>query len=113
LTCYHNGRTQIEGLRAGCWGEYLDLRRRKVIGVSRKFHSGELHNLFSLPSVIRFIKRKRARWIGIVMCIEEIRNAYRILVRKPEGHGSLGRYSHKWEDETKLNGTEIGFKDVN
>jgi hypothetical protein len=47
------------------------------------------------------------------MCIEEIRNGHRILVGKPEGQVSLGRYRHKWDDNTKLNGMEIGFKDVN
>jgi hypothetical protein len=29
LAWCHKGRTQIEGLRAGCCGEYLDLRRMK------------------------------------------------------------------------------------
>lgn len=47
------------------------------------------------------------------MCLEEIRNGYRILVGKPEGQVSLGRYRHKQEDNTKLNYMEVGFKDVN
>jgi hypothetical protein len=28
----------------------------------------------------------------------EVRNAYKILVEKPEGKKSLGRPSHRWED---------------
>lgn len=49
----------------------------------------------------------------VVMCIEDIRNGYRILVGKTEGQVSLGRYRHKWEDNTKLNGMEMGSKNVN
>jgi hypothetical protein len=30
------------------------------------------------------------------------RNAYRILVGKPEGKRPLGRPRHKWEDNTKM-----------
>jgi hypothetical protein len=30
--------------------------------------------------------------------MREIRNAYRILVEKPEGKGPLGRPRHRWED---------------
>jgi hypothetical protein len=31
-----------------------------------------------------------------------IQNAYNILVRKPEGKKPLGRPSHRWEDNIKL-----------
>jgi hypothetical protein len=30
---------------------------------------------------------------------DEMKNAYRILVGKPEGKRSLGRYKHRWEIE--------------
>jgi hypothetical protein len=32
----------------------------------RKLHNEELHNLFSLPSIIRIIKLRRMRWVGHV-----------------------------------------------
>jgi hypothetical protein len=38
-------------------------------------------------------KSRRMRWARHVACIEEKRNAYRVLVRKPEGMRPLGRYS--------------------
>jgi hypothetical protein len=46
----------------------------------------ELHNLYSLPSIIRMTKSKM-RWAGHVACMGRKRNAYRAraLVRKPEG----------------------------
>jgi hypothetical protein len=31
------------------------------------------------------IKLRRMRWMGHVACMVEIRNAHKILVRKPEG----------------------------
>jgi hypothetical protein len=53
--------------------------------------------------------------MGVAICTEEIRNAYRILVGKPKGQVSLWRNRHKFEDKTtsKLNGMEIGFRGVN
>jgi hypothetical protein len=34
-------------------------------------------------------------WAGHVSCIEETRNAYKILVGKPEGKRSLGRLGRR------------------
>jgi hypothetical protein len=39
----------------------------------------------------------------------EKRNAYRILVGKPEGMRPLGRARHRWEDNIKMNVREIGW----
>jgi len=36
------------------------------------------------------------------------KNAYKILVRKPEKKRPLGRHKHKWEDNTKINIKERG-----
>jgi hypothetical protein len=48
-------------------------------------HNDELHNLYSSPSIIRMIKSRRLRWAGHVARMGKKRNAYRILVGKPEG----------------------------
>jgi hypothetical protein len=39
----------------------------------------------------------------------EKRNAYRILVGKPEGKRQLGRPRHRWENNIKMNFREIGW----
>jgi hypothetical protein len=39
--------------------------------------------------------------------IEEKRNAYRILVGKPEGNRTLGRPTRKWMDNIKMDLREI------
>jgi hypothetical protein len=58
----------------------------------RKLHNEELRDFYSSPSIIRIIKSRRMRWAGHVAPMgEEKKNAYRLLVGKPEGKRPLGR----------------------
>jgi hypothetical protein len=66
------------------------LKRDEVTGGWRKPHIEELRDLYSSPSVIRMIKSRRMRWAGHVARMGEKRNAYRLLVGKPEGKRPLG-----------------------
>jgi hypothetical protein len=59
-------------------------KRDEVTGGWRKLHNEKLHHLYSSPSIIRMINSRRMRWTGYVACIGEKRNAYRVLVGKPE-----------------------------
>jgi hypothetical protein len=47
------------------------------------------------------------RWAGNVVLMGEMRNAYKILVRKAERKRPLGRYRRGWEDDIKMNVKEI------
>jgi hypothetical protein len=60
-------------------------KRDEVTGEWRKLHNKELHDLYSSPSIIRIIKLRRMTWAGHVARMGEKRNAYRLLVGKPEG----------------------------
>jgi hypothetical protein len=42
----------------------------------------------------------------------EIRNAYKILIRKCEGRRPLCRHRHRWEDNIKVNVRKIGFESM-
>jgi len=42
----------------------------------------------------------------------EMRNAYKILVAKPEGNRTLRRPKHIWEDNIKMDIKEIGYESV-
>jgi hypothetical protein len=76
--------------------------RDKVTGEWRKLHSGELHNLYTSPDIIRQIKSRRMRWAGHVARMGERRNVYRVLVGKPEVKRLLGRPRRRWEDGIKM-----------
>jgi hypothetical protein len=56
-----------------------------VKGEWRKLHNKELRDLYSSPSIISMIKSRRMRWGSHVARVEEKRNAYRLLVGRPEG----------------------------
>jgi hypothetical protein len=77
-------------------------RRDEVTGGRRKLHNEVLHILYSSPSIIRMIKSRRMRWAGHVARMGEKRNAYRILVGKPEGKRPLGRPRRSWVDNIKM-----------
>jgi hypothetical protein len=72
----------------------LGPKRDEVTGKWRKLHNEELRDLYSSPSIIRIIK-PRMRWVGHVARMGEKRNAYRLLVGKPEGKRPLGRQRHR------------------
>jgi hypothetical protein len=87
----------------------LGLKKDEVVGGWRKLHNEELHNLCCSPSIIRIIKSRRMRWAGQVARMVEKRNAYRILVGKPEGKIPLGRPRRRWGDNIKMDLREIGW----
>jgi hypothetical protein len=53
------------------------------------------------------MKSRRMRWAGHIARMEEKRNAYRLLVGKPEGKRPLGRPRHKWVDNIRMDLVEL------
>jgi hypothetical protein len=88
------------------------LKRDEVTGEWRKLHNEELHDLYSSQSIIRIIKARRMRWAGHVARMGEKRNAYRLLVGKPEEKRPLGRLRRRWVDNIKIYLLEIGWDSV-
>jgi hypothetical protein len=84
----------------------------EVMGEWRKLHNKELHDLYSLPSIMRIIKSWRMRWAGHVAQLGEKRNAYRLLVGKPEGKRPLGRARRRWVDNIRMDLGEVEWGDV-
>ncbi|KAJ4442240.1 hypothetical protein ANN_12106 [Periplaneta americana] len=91
--------------------EKLLSSRDEVTGDWRKLHNTELHALYSSPDIIRNIKSRRLRWAGHVARMGESRNAYRVLVGRPEGKRPLGRPRRRWEDNIKMDLREVGYDD--
>jgi hypothetical protein len=54
--------------------------------------------LYASPNIIRVMKSRRLRWVGHATRMGEMRNAYKVLVGKPEGKGPLGRPRRRWTD---------------
>jgi hypothetical protein len=49
------------------------------------------------------------RWAGHIAFMRERRVVYRVLVGKPKGRRSLGKPSHRWEDNIKMDLQEVGW----
>jgi len=63
-------------------------KREDVTGW-RKWHNEKLYNFKLSSNIMRAIKSRTVRWAGHVAYFEDVRNAYRSLVGKPEGKRSL------------------------
>jgi hypothetical protein len=50
---------------------------------------------------------RRIRWAGHEARMKKKRNAYRVLVGKPEGKRPLGTPRHRWVDNIKMDLKEI------
>jgi hypothetical protein len=87
-------------------------KRDEVTGGWRNLHNEELHDLYSSPSIIRIMKAWRMRWAGHVARMGERRNAYRLLVGKPEGKRPLGRPRRRWVYNIKIDLLRIGWGGV-
>jgi hypothetical protein len=84
----------------------------EVTGERRKLHNEELRDVYSSPSIIRMIKSRRMRWEGHLTRIGEKRNAYRLLVGKPEGKRPLGRLRRRCVDNIRMDLGKVGWGDV-
>jgi hypothetical protein len=84
-----------------CGGEYSDKREEVTEGYT-KLHNEKLHNLYSSSNTIRIIKSIRIRWMGHVVRIIEMRNAYNIFAGKSERKTPLERPRHTWDDIIKM-----------
>ncbi|PNF40039.1 hypothetical protein B7P43_G11623 [Cryptotermes secundus] len=73
-------------------------KRDEVTGSWRKLYNEELHNLYAS--------------VGHVARMGETRNAYRILVGKPEGKRPLGRPRSRWVVNIKKDIRKIRWYDM-
>jgi hypothetical protein len=84
-------------------------KRDEMTEERRKLHKEELRDLYSSPSIIRIIKSRRIKWAGHVARMGEKRNAYRLLVGKPEGKRPLVRPRRRWLDNIRMDLGEAGW----
>ena len=82
--------------------------RDEITGEWRKLHNAELYALHSLPNIIRNLKSRQLRWAGHTARMEQSRNAYRVLVGKPERKRPLRRPRCRWKNNIKMDLREVG-----
>jgi hypothetical protein len=87
-------------------------KRDEVKGRWRKLHNEEIRDLYSSSSIIRIMKSRRMRWAGHVARMGGKRNAYRLLVGKPEGKRPFGRPRCRLVDNIKMDLVEVGWGGV-
>jgi hypothetical protein len=90
----------------------LHRRELKVRKGRRKLHDEELHDLYSSPDIIRFIKSRRMRWTGHMARRGEKKNVYRLLTGEPKRKRPLGRRRHMGVGKIKMNLVQIGWGGV-
>jgi hypothetical protein len=68
--------------------------------------------LYVSPNIIRVIKSMRIRRAGHVARMGEMRNVYRIFVRKHERKRPLGRLRCRWEDNIIMDRKKLRYEGV-
>jgi hypothetical protein len=82
-------------------------KRIEVTEEWRKLHNEDLRDLYSSPRIIRIIMSRRIRWAGHVARMREKRNAYRLLVGKPEGRRPLRRPRRRCVNNIRMDLGEV------
>jgi hypothetical protein len=84
-------------------------KRDEVAGRWSKLHNDEFRYLYPSICIIIIIKSRRMRWTGHVARMGERRNAYRLMVEKPEGKMPLGGLRRRWVNNIKMDLLGIGW----
>jgi hypothetical protein len=87
-------------------------KRDEVAGECRKLHNEKLSDLYSLPNIMRIKKSKRMSWAVHAAGMGEKRNAYRLLVGKPDGKRPLGNPRRISVDNIWLDLLDLGWGEV-
>jgi hypothetical protein len=83
-------------------------KSKEVTGEWRKLHNEELNDLHFSPNIIRMIKSRRMKYERHVACMGVMRGVHRVLVVKSEEKRPLGRPTHRWGDNIKMDVQEVG-----
>jgi hypothetical protein len=83
-----------------------------VTGDWRKLHNEKLYDVYSSPRIIRIVKSRWMKCAGHVARMGAKRNAYMLLVGKPEGKRPLRRPRRRWGNNIRMDLLELGSGDV-
>ncbi|KAJ4440039.1 hypothetical protein ANN_08170 [Periplaneta americana] len=104
--------TPVDNAKALCvykLKKYKSLGMNEISGGLIQESGNALSSEYSSPNIIRNIKSRRLKCAGHVARMGESRNAYRVLVERPEGKRPLGMPRCTWEDNIKMGLREVGY----
>ena len=74
-----------------------------IIHIEKITDTGELHDLYGKPDIVRIVKSRWLRWAGHVTRMGNERGAWKLLVGKPGGKRPVGRPRMRWENNRPIN----------
>jgi hypothetical protein len=83
-------------------------KKDEVTGDWRKLHNEKLYDPYSLSNIIRVVKSRIMRYAGHVTHVGDRRVAHRLLVRRRERKGLLGRPRRRY-DNIKMDLQGVGW----
>jgi hypothetical protein len=81
-------------------------KRDEATGEWRRLHNEELNDLYSSPNIIRVIKPRRMRWVGLVARMGENR-CIEYFCGRPEARRPLGRPRRRRQGNIKMDLEEV------
>jgi hypothetical protein len=87
-------------------------KREEGVGSCRRLLIEGLHNLYHFTKFCWGDHIKEVEMGGTCNMHERMRNAYSILVGKPEGKRPLERPKYRWEDNIRMDLRVMGWEDV-
>jgi hypothetical protein len=84
LASHMKGRTMTVDVQGQGAQEIFEPKKEETRGGWRKLLNEEQHDLCNICSTIKVMKTRKMRWAGYIACTGEKKNAYKVLVVKPE-----------------------------
>jgi hypothetical protein len=91
LISHLEGGTQVQGVREK--GADKD--------IWKTLHNEDLFALYSSSTIVRVMTLRKMRWAGYVASMGDRKDAYRLLVGRPDGRTPLVRPRRRWQDNIK------------
>jgi hypothetical protein len=91
---------------------YTNRLNMTIFGRNGDEEGGENCMIWTIHEIFRATEPRNMRWVRHVEGIRKLRNAYIILVGKPEVRRPLGRPRRRWPNNIKIDRKGVRYEDV-